>query len=1097
MKFLLLSWATVTAVVAAPTPRRVATTLPSADVVIASFVLAPPADATEDAAPIIQAVIDEASRVGGAVVFLSAGRYRLASPVIVKEGVTLRGEWVAGTGRMTERTLLLPVAGRGREDGPPAVTVERGTGLRELTLWYPEQSAEAPVPYPWTVAFSERVNGDNCTLRNVTLVNPWRGFRCGPGWNELHTLHNVSGTPLKLGVFIDTCTDIGRLTNVDFGPRWWAESGLPGAPGRERLSAWLRAEATGVDMGRSDWEYVYGLRVEGYQTGMVIRRGRQGETNAVLVGCDLVDCATALRLAELNGVGLAATDCRFAGEIGVYGSPAFTTIAQFNACRLSGGTAARLEGRGALTFVDCDFDAPVEARAGTFSAVGCRWRPLDPALRLAQAVRRARVLSCAFGGAPKIVNESNGDVQIAHTALPLERYSRRPLREPAHPRPATDRVWVVTDHGAEVSAADNTAAFQSALDTANQAGGGTVYVPAGRWRLRGELRVPTGVELRGIWDVPHHTQSDGSTLLALGGRGQADGPPLIQLAPRSGVRGLLVWHPEQDVQQPVPYPWVVRSQGPGCWAVDLTLGNAWQGVDFGSADSTGHDVRYLAGGILRKALWVSRSTGGGWVEDLQLNPHYAGRLPRAMPRPTPRGDLGSDLIRWQRRYLEGLVFGRCVGEQVRGTFLYAAYDGLSFRDDEGGSSALVVIHGSDTVSRPVFLEAAGPGGIEVVAAQLVPLSDQAVAAFVSDERFVGKAVFHNSQIWAGNVIALLKGRGEVVLNQLNTLSGPLRLAGGRCVLTSPHFTRDLAPAIAIEAGCEQARVLGALTPGATRVTNAIGAKGWIRANAASVGGLVGPASGLPPARFQASTGWEPGQPRAAENAVATTGGGLKSVSAVRCGPVAGAGRDGGAALRLAGNADDPAYSFVYCQALPGPLGVAADSRLGYWIRPENERGRATCVDLVFSDGTTLRDSPSTTTAGASARGAGAEGPVGEWREVVVPLAHHAGKVITMVMVAYDSRAGGGPFSVLFDDLRLSSELSAAPAPQATVERGLVSLRVSGGGAVRYTLDGTNPGPAAPVYTQPVRLEGPGLCELRFGREGSEWVGSVVVDGPAR
>ena len=62
------------------------------------------------------------------------------------------------------------------------------------------------------------------------------------------------------------------------------------------------------------------------------------------------------------------------------------------------------------------------------------------------------------------------------------------------------------DYGASTSSStDNTAAFQAALDAAETNGGGTVYVPAGMFRLNGHITVPTGVELRGIWDVPHHT----------------------------------------------------------------------------------------------------------------------------------------------------------------------------------------------------------------------------------------------------------------------------------------------------------------------------------------------------------------------------------------------------------------------------------------------------------------------------------------------------------------------------------------------------------------------------------------------------------------
>ena len=59
-------------------------------------------------------------------------------------------------------------------------------------------------------------------------------------------------------------------------------------------------------------------------------------------------------------------------------------------------------------------------------------------------------------------------------------------------------LFVVTDFGASESKDDNAAAFQAALDLAGaNKGGGTVYVPAGLYKFRHDLVVPTGVELRG------------------------------------------------------------------------------------------------------------------------------------------------------------------------------------------------------------------------------------------------------------------------------------------------------------------------------------------------------------------------------------------------------------------------------------------------------------------------------------------------------------------------------------------------------------------------------------------------------------------------
>jgi len=290
--------------------RVIDTKYPVEDRVIASAVVEPPGSAEVDATAAIQGAIDAVAGRGGGTVFLPEGRYLLKGHLVLKNAVTLRGEWQAPDKAGVVGTVLMPVEHRGDAEGESAIVMQCGSGLRELSIWYPEQEPEAIAPYPWTIETTPEAGVDNYTLHNVTLVNVYRGFKTGPEANELHTLKNVYMTALETGVFIDSCTDIGRVIDIDISPRWWIESGLPGSPKGGAAETSLRShvarEATGIDMGRSDWEYLYGVHIEGCQRGLVIRQGAQGTTNAVLYGSALEDCTTAVHLEELNGIGLAA-----------------------------------------------------------------------------------------------------------------------------------------------------------------------------------------------------------------------------------------------------------------------------------------------------------------------------------------------------------------------------------------------------------------------------------------------------------------------------------------------------------------------------------------------------------------------------------------------------------------------------------------------------------------------------------------------------------------------------------------------------------------------------------------------------------------------
>ncbi len=333
-------------VLAAMKPRVIETKFPTDDVVIASLVIEAPKDGVGDATGAIQAAIDEAAAAGGGVAFLPAGRYRLAGRLTLKEGVTLRGDWsafgVRPSGRPGEdglkpelrtATILMPTADKGNADGPPAITMERGTGLTNLAIWYPDQDPMKIVPYPWTIRTSEKVVGNNLTIQNVALVNPYQAIKIGPEWNELHTIRNVVGTPLKAGIWMDTCTDIGRVTDVTFGPSCWEGSGLPGSPMaadvKKALGEFLRREGVAYEMRRSDWEYLYGIHSYGYAVGLVIRPGQQGTANAVLCGSSLGG-NTALRLEGLNEIGLSVAGTNLDGrDFAVHAPASFNSTAMF------------------------------------------------------------------------------------------------------------------------------------------------------------------------------------------------------------------------------------------------------------------------------------------------------------------------------------------------------------------------------------------------------------------------------------------------------------------------------------------------------------------------------------------------------------------------------------------------------------------------------------------------------------------------------------------------------------------------------------------------------------------------------------------------
>jgi len=745
MKHLLLAVVAISSAFALSAAEVVETVFPTRDVVIAERVLKP--DTSDDFAPALQGAIEEVARKGGGVVFLKTGFYAIRTPVTVRRSVTIRGDYTPD--KPSKGTVLRIFCGKGDEDGQAAFSLENGSGLEGLVFFYPEQDAQAPVSYPWTVrtALNGRA-GNNQTVLDCTFVNAWQALRIGPESNECHTFRRLRICALKTGFLVDMTTDIGRITDVLVSPEVWSKSGFSDAPWSEKLSDWLRKNgATGAIYRRSDWEFVRGLTIRGYATGIRFEKAKV-PTNAVIAGSDVSDCSTALRLDDLNWVGLACYDSVFSGsDATVSCAPDFRSTVLFNACTLK-GAPAQVSARGTLSFSHCDISATLDSSSG-------------------------------------------GKIERVESDVPASVAKRLRAEYPVWPRPKGNSVVFAADFGVSREADDNTSALQKALDEAGRMkAGATVYVEAGYYRCAGTLKVPSGVELRGANEVPHHTQNGGTVLLATAGKGEENGEPFMSLAPGSGVRGLGVWHPEQPISEPVAYPWTIRSLGPGCWLSDVNLGNSWQGVDFATHLSDGHRISYVSGGFFKTGVLVGNAKTRGWVEDLQFNPHYMLRLSPRLPvnwgpnKPSVNGEHPS--YPFCRRELRGIVLRNCADEKVVGTFLYAARDGISF---EGDTRADVLIHGTDTGCRGARLMLSKAGRVRIALGQFVPLGADAEGAIVVDESNEGKSGLLATQIWPKNPVFVNGGTGAVILDQFNACGSPPVTTTSSVLVRLAHYTR--------------------------------------------------------------------------------------------------------------------------------------------------------------------------------------------------------------------------------------------------------------------------------------------------------------------
>ena len=700
------------------------------------------------------------------------------------------------------------------------IELNAGTGVTNLSIWYPEQDINDVKPYPWTLY---QTAGDNATIECVTLVNPYNGIYSAP--SELHYIHDTYVSALNKGVEIHVCTDIGRIENVNVKPCFWAESGLPGTPDASALRDYMLSHTTGFQMHRSDWEYVSELNVSGCRTGIWIGRepGFDDAPNAQLYSVHVDDCADGLYVDAVNPYGILISNSSFASAEGgraVRFGEDFATSVQFNGVRFEGPVLS--DGRGGvISFENCSF-ACTNAHSLTFNSgnailTQCRFDSPDRHVLLGGNMSLLKSLNSGFDGRLAVTNEGKAVAEIVVD----DRYKVETMPEgittdiAVHPRPVS-RVVMIADFprasgfNNDQPTVDISDELQKALDKFGK-NGGTLYLPAGRYLVDKPVVVPEGVELRGSWDVPHHTQSGGTAIFTHydGGPDGPDGVPLIRLGERAGLRGLNIVQMNIisdgcDNMSPRQTPFLIQGMGPKVYAVNVTIPVGDKGLDLATHNTSGHYVDYLGGVLLRAGIWVGGGAEGGYIRNMQLNPHYGTRLPLG-----GQGYPDAGMMRYVQSHCSALKFADVKGQTIFNNFVYGSIYGIHFlKDSVTGrypGEMTVIGHGSDGCTFSLFVEDADAATkIVAINSELVNtrIMEQPLRSYVLMGGEAGtpkvdpraELVLFNSALWGSPITAATVNNGTVRFQQANfTRCGTpgINVAGGSIHVYSSYFAEKM------------------------------------------------------------------------------------------------------------------------------------------------------------------------------------------------------------------------------------------------------------------------------------------------------------------
>ncbi len=253
-------------------------------------------DGRTDDTRALQDALDAAAAEGGGVVELPVGTYLVKTHLVVPAGVSLVGVGKAPSlfSDKVPGTTLLAVEGAGQADGPAFITLQGpNSTLQGLKVFYPNQViADKPVAYPWTVRGG---SGDSVSIIDVLLANPYQAVDLATQGGSRHYIRGLYGQPLLTGIWVDNCTDIGRIHDVHFWPFWSQD---------KKVIDFTSFNATSFIFQRADWEVVENIFSWGYHVGIELSASKNGSTNGQMTDVDLdgVDIGIDARSTQQPGV---------------------------------------------------------------------------------------------------------------------------------------------------------------------------------------------------------------------------------------------------------------------------------------------------------------------------------------------------------------------------------------------------------------------------------------------------------------------------------------------------------------------------------------------------------------------------------------------------------------------------------------------------------------------------------------------------------------------------------------------------------------------------------------------------------------------------
>src|SRR5512138_147093 len=287
-----------------------------------------------------------------------------------------------------------------------------------------------------------------------------------------------------------------------------------------------------------------------------------------------------------------------------------------------------------------------------------------------------------------IVTPTNTPAPPTHTPVPNVNAMPR-VMTPFFP--SSDVIvasWVVTEppfNADNTGMRDATSAIQDAIQAAEDAGGGVVWMPAGKYKVTGSIHVYNHVTLRGDWRDPDIGRGPyGTVILANVPSGDESDPGLFRIWGSAGVKGLTVYYPDQSLPTPTSYPYTFEILGRylgedgyiSGTVENVTMLNSYRGISAGK-DNTHemHALKNVKGTPLVMGIYLQDTADVGKVQRIKFDGTYWANLDWSVSKRKP---TLAAINAWTRLNGTGLQLGGVEWDEMVEISLSDYQTGVTF-----------------------------------------------------------------------------------------------------------------------------------------------------------------------------------------------------------------------------------------------------------------------------------------------------------------------------------------------------------------------------------------------------------------------------------